>query len=223
MIEECLMSRWMIVFLLCLMLAVPLYAQDDTPTPYEIALQRIEDARRRNTRLLDLAFLGLTQVPPEIGQLSNLQELYLYYNQLTTLPPEIGQLNSLRRLYLDNNQLTSLPSEIGQLSNLCVLSLRDNNLRHLPTSLGNLWIQPENCYDIYAALYLDDNPLVSPPPEVVEQGAGETILYLRNLHKQAWYHTQRLIIGAAGGVGLFALLLLGFRWKQRGGRKSKRG
>jgi hypothetical protein len=42
--------------------------------------------------------------------------------------------------------------------------------------------------------------------------------YLRN---QAWYHTQRLIIGAAGGVGLFVLLVLGFRWKQHNGRKLK--
>ncbi len=34
-------------------------------------------------------------------------------NQLTALPPEIGQLTNLQTLYLGDNQLTTLPPEIG--------------------------------------------------------------------------------------------------------------
>ena len=34
-------------------------------------------------------------------------------NQLTALPPEIGQLTSLQNLGLDGNQLTALPPEIA--------------------------------------------------------------------------------------------------------------
>jgi Leucine-rich repeat (LRR) protein len=37
---------------------------------------------------------------------------------LTELSPEIGQLTSLDTLRLEGNQLTELPPEIGELTNL---------------------------------------------------------------------------------------------------------
>jgi len=211
------------------MITIPLYAQDDTPTPYEIALQRIEAARESNATQLDLSNLGLTELPPEIGHLSSLQALSMFDNQLTILPPEIGQLSNLRALYVVRNRLSALPPEIGQLSELCLLDLRDNNLRYLPPTISNLNFLEQNepcpfatvvptANQLSYKLFLYGNPLISPPPEVVEQGTAAVLSYLRN---QAWYHTQRLIIGAAGGIGLFALLVLCFRWKQRDGRKLK--
>ena len=39
-------------------------------------------------------------------------------NQLTALLPQIGQLLNLDLLYLPSNQLTALPPELGQLLNL---------------------------------------------------------------------------------------------------------
>ncbi|MFC0036042.1 hypothetical protein ACFFOT_10530 [Cardiobacterium valvarum] len=36
-------------------------------------------------------------MPPEIGQLGNLQTLDLQWNKLSTLPPEIGQLGNLQK------------------------------------------------------------------------------------------------------------------------------
>ncbi|MEH2305648.1 leucine-rich repeat domain-containing protein, partial [Nostoc sp.] len=47
-----------------------------------------------------------------------LTELSLSDKGLTTLPEEIVQLTNLQTLYLDNNQLNSLPQEIVQLTNL---------------------------------------------------------------------------------------------------------
>ncbi len=41
---------------------------------------------------LGLSGLALTQLPPELWQLSNLQELYLHENQLSQLSSEISQL-----------------------------------------------------------------------------------------------------------------------------------
>jgi Leucine-rich repeat (LRR) protein len=70
----------------------------------------------KNITALDLSEAGLTYLPQEIGQLSQLQWLYLNQNQLTALPAEIGQLSQLQYLYLNQNQLTALPAEIGQLS-----------------------------------------------------------------------------------------------------------
>jgi internalin A len=166
---------------------------------------------------------GLTSLPPEIGVLANLQWLSLSGTQLTALPPEIWRLTNLQVLILGGNQLTTLPAEIGRLSNLCFLDLYGNNLRSLPTTIGNLGslTQQAACSGrsdpYYHGLNLEGNPLISPPPEVVEQGTAAVLAYLRN---QAWYHMQRLIISTAAGVGLLALLLLGVRYRQSQ-RKSK--
>jgi internalin A len=43
---------------------------------------------------------SLMHVPPEIGHMENLQELWLYRNQLTEIPPEIGRLKLLKRLWV---------------------------------------------------------------------------------------------------------------------------
>jgi Leucine-rich repeat (LRR) protein len=46
----------------------------------------------KNIMALNLSRVGLTYLPPEICQLSQLQELHLSKNQITSLPTEIGHL-----------------------------------------------------------------------------------------------------------------------------------
>ena len=57
--------------------------------------------------------LELKTLFAEIGNLTNLKELFLYNNQLTCLPEEIGELTNLTGLWLDNNYLTE--TESGEL------------------------------------------------------------------------------------------------------------
>ena len=68
---------------------------------------------RNRSGILNLTAAGLTELPPEIGDLTWLSALLLGENQLTALPPEIGNLTALTRLELNENQLTALPPGIG--------------------------------------------------------------------------------------------------------------
>jgi hypothetical protein len=95
-----------------------------------------------NYLALDLNQLS-GSIPPELGNLSNLEILGLYINQLSgSIPPELGNLSNLEYLYLDSNQLTgSIPPELGNLSNLEYLYLDSNQLTgSIPPELGNLSI-----------------------------------------------------------------------------------
>ena len=81
-------------------------------------------------------------IPPELGNLSNLEDLYLTSNEISgSIPPELGNLSNLEELYFaENPQLSgSIPSSLGNLSKLEYLDLWNNQLSGtIPSSLGNL-------------------------------------------------------------------------------------
>jgi internalin A len=145
------------------------------------ALQTIKEAAQKRSTGLDLSGLGLTELPREIGELTNLRILYLRRNKISRLPTEIGnltqlselslaanpikelpaefwRLKSLKRLWLDETQLPALPAEIGTLSNLTRLALHGNRLATLPAAIGNLVNLQE--------LYLGTNQLAELPAEI---------------------------------------------------------
>ncbi len=127
---------------------------------YELAQTRIAEAEATNATTLDLSGLRLETIPPEIGNLSKLQVLYLYDNHLTELPPEIGNLSNLEVILAHNNRLTALPSEIGNLSNLQNLHLGGNQIGELPPEIGQL-VNLQR-------LSLNFNQLSDLPSEIVE-------------------------------------------------------
>ena len=80
-------------------------------------------------------------IPAELGNLSNLQVLYLLGNQLSgPIPAELGNLSNLQLLYLSENQLTGMiPPELGSLTDLRQLRLSENQLTGtIPTEMGSL-------------------------------------------------------------------------------------
>lgn len=83
--------------------------------------------------------VGITVLPPEIGDLTNLTQLHLLINQIDTLPPQIGNLTNLRTLNVGVNPIRSLPPEIGNLTNLTeLIAGGDSSLDALPPEIGNL-------------------------------------------------------------------------------------
>ena len=123
---------------------------------------------------LDLYHNQLTgEIPPELGDLSNLTYLYLNSNQLTgEIPPELGGLSNLTYLYLNSNQLTGeIPPELGGLSNLTWLYLSSNRLTgEIPPELGGLSNLTE--------LYLYGNQLTGEIPPELGRLSNLTELYL---------------------------------------------
>ncbi|MCX6580378.1 MAG: Ig-like domain-containing protein [Candidatus Aminicenantes bacterium] len=80
-------------------------------------------------------------IPPELGNLSNLQTLGLLNNQLSgALPPELEMLSNLKDLDLQENRLSGpIPPQLGNLSNIQTINLSSNLLSGtLPPQLGNL-------------------------------------------------------------------------------------
>ena len=80
-------------------------------------------------------------IPPELGNLTNLTSLDAGYNRLTgPIPPEIGGLSELQYLSLGGNELSgAIPPELGNLTNLTSLYVQINRLTGaIPPEFGNL-------------------------------------------------------------------------------------
>ena len=91
-------------------------------------------------------------IPPEIGLLSAVKDIWFFRNQLSgKVPSEISMLSNLEQLLLQHNELTAIPDEIGQLANLRKLDLSSNRLTTFPAGILEL----RSLRD----LYLSSNPL----------------------------------------------------------------
>jgi len=166
----------------------------DPNSTYGQALVKIQQAIDENTMALGLIDMGLTELPPEIGNLTNLNALWLQGNDLTSLPPEIAELKNLtilsvednlltvfpqeilsltnlKQLYLSGNYLVAIPSEIGSLSNLEILMLNRNQLTSFPPELDGF-------FDSLNMLRLDTNPKTEIPAEIVAQGTQAVLEYI---------------------------------------------
>ncbi|KAL3729709.1 hypothetical protein ACJRO7_026791 [Eucalyptus globulus] len=98
--------------------------------------------RHQRVSVLDLCSKNLIGVlPPHIGNLSFLREVYLQNNSFhAKIPPHFGRLFRLQKLRLNNNSFSGqIPSNLSYCSNLLVLNLGFNLLKgNLPTELGSL-------------------------------------------------------------------------------------
>jgi internalin A len=115
----------------------------------EIELKElIAQAKAEQWEELDLSGLDLTVLPPEIGQLTQLQRLILgridkktyesVGNQLTDLPSEIEGLTNLKFLSIFGNKLTKIPDAITSLTSLQDLDLDNNQITLIPEAIANL-------------------------------------------------------------------------------------
>ena len=138
------------------------------------AVRRLRALQNPEQTTLDWSHLGLTTLPPWIGQLRGLTVFDISNNALTDLPDSIGELIALKHFDISNNRLTQLPASITRLTGLQRLLAQRNQLQRLPAALNNL--------AALAELRVDHNQLASLPdalaimPRLVEINAAENAL-----------------------------------------------
>jgi len=128
-----------------------------------------------NLQTLCLQLNKITSLPPSIGELRLLRVLDVHFNKLRGLPATIGNLTNLALLDVSSNfhDFVALPDSIGDLVSLTELDLSFNQIHELPLSMGRL--------TNLTKLKLDENPLVVPPLEVVEQGFEAVMAHMAML------------------------------------------
>lgn len=95
-------------------------------------MSKLEALRLDNVKLIELPGGILASLP-------RLSRLEISRTRLKELPPEIGQLKNLERLIITNNRLLALlPDTLSNCSKLVFLNLFNNRLQSLPSGLANL-------------------------------------------------------------------------------------
>ncbi|CBN73941.1 Putative Leucine Rich Repeat Protein Kinase (Partial), partial [Ectocarpus siliculosus] len=156
-----------------------------------------------NLTAVEDIYLGINSltgpIPPELGKLQNLEILNLGTNFLTgTIPKELAEPKFLSELVLGENELDGeIPPQLGNLEELQALTLQDNQLTgEIPVSLGNLsWLR---------TLSLSDNLLTGEIPE----GIGQLVVR-GSLTWFLWLQNNYLTAGITAGVVVGAVILAG--------------
>ncbi|MBE9073874.1 COR domain-containing protein [Microcystis sp. LEGE 08355] len=132
-------------------------------------LELIQRAKDERAGKLDLSNKNLTEIPPEIPQLTSLQYLNLRNNQIREIPEALAHLTSLQFLDLSNNQIREIPEALAHITSLQGLDLSDNQIREIPEALAHI--------TSLQVLYLSDNQ-ISEIPEALTHLTSLQILDL---------------------------------------------
>ncbi|MCV6637117.1 leucine-rich repeat domain-containing protein [Candidatus Albibeggiatoa sp. nov. NOAA] len=177
-----------------------LYLSKNQLKVLSVSLEKLQ-----NLKILVLENNQLKKLPPSLKHLQNLNYLNLWDNQLMELPIWIGVLQSLKTLDLGNNHLSELPESFRLLYDLEELDLGGNKFEELPAwlwkleNLNRLYLDSNSIkklpkealdlnleikwdsWDIENGIYIKNNPLTSPPPEVIMQGQQAIRSYFKEL------------------------------------------
>lgn len=125
-----------------------------------------------NLRKLSLHSNKLTHLPLSTSHMMSLRFLDVHMNKLGGLPEDLENLMNLEYLDLSNNfnYLAALPESIGGLTSLIELNISHNQITALPASIGLL--------EGLQILKVEGNPLVVPPPRVVDHSVDAIKEYM---------------------------------------------
>ncbi|MDQ1353713.1 MAG: internalin, partial [Acidobacteriota bacterium] len=184
--------------------------------------QRLEKLALPYNQISDISSLnelkGLTDLSlsyNQIGDISSLNELKgltvvnLTGNQISNIS-SLNQLKGLTHLYLEGNQISDI-SSLKELKKLKQLYLMNNKITHMPAEFLDLGLEIKWGADREDGIFLEHNPLESPPVEIIKKGNDAIRQYFKSLEgeKQALNEVKVLLVGdgAAGKTSLAKALL----------------
>jgi small GTP-binding protein len=138
-----------------------------------------------------------------LNDLKNLNSLYLCHNQISDISG-LKDLKNLTTLDLSDNRISDL-SGLKDLENLTTLDLRNNQITQLPSEIVDMEMGIK--WDGNSGIILANNPLESPPIEIVKKGRSAVKAYFKSLEgeKQALNEVKVLLVGD-GGAGKTSLV-----------------
>ncbi|XP_039173679.1 probable LRR receptor-like serine/threonine-protein kinase At3g47570 [Eucalyptus grandis] len=118
------------------------------------------------------------EIPEEIENLINLEDLFMNLNQLSgVIPSNLGNLQILKRLQLSYSNLRgTIPSSLGNLTKLIQLDLHGNDFR------GQIPSHISNCRSLNALDLSDNNLSGAIPPQLIGLSSLAIFLNLSNNH-----------------------------------------
>jgi hypothetical protein len=125
-----------------------------------------------NLRKLCVHSNKLTHLPYSTSHMMSLRFLDVHMNRLGGFPEDLENLMNLEYLDLSSNfnYLVALPESIGGLISLIELNISYNQITALPASIGRL--------EKLQFLKVEGNPLLVPPPQVVDQSVDAIKEYM---------------------------------------------
>jgi hypothetical protein len=132
--------------------------------------KRLEKLVLYDTRIKDISSLK---------ELKVLTELSLHANQISDISC-LKKLRGLTFLNLYKNQISDV-SSIKELKNLKKLLLMNNEITHLPAEFLDLGMEIKWKLNNTDGIFLHDNPLETPPVEIIKQGNEAIRQYFKSL------------------------------------------
>ncbi|MCG8332150.1 MAG: leucine-rich repeat domain-containing protein, partial [Chitinophagales bacterium] len=165
-------------------------------------LSNLQSLYLNDNNISDISFLE---------KLPSLQTLWLYENVISDIS-SIKYLKNLNALQLGKNQISDI-SPLAKLENLKKIGLNNNRIKKLPQ-----WVLDFNLDIEYSdsmrnsKLVIGENPIESPPIEIVKKGRNEIKKYFDDLEKQGkdYLYEAKLLIVGDGGAGKTSLA-----WKMK--------
>jgi internalin A len=163
-------------------------------------LRRLTTLKLFNNDLTDISALQ---------ELNWLTTLYLSGNRFTDISV-LQRLSDLTTLVLSDNHLTDI-FILQELTKLTRLDLRNNQIKQLPEALVDLgmeiYMDEKLRFSGDKGIFLYDNPLETPPPEIIRKGKDAVKAYFRSLEKgELPLNEAKVILVGDGGAGKTSLV-----------------
>ncbi len=117
--------------------------------------------------------------------------LAFWDEKLLRLPALLSKFQQLEKLVLPSNRISDI-SSLKELKNLKHLYLMDNRITHMPAEFLDLGLDIKwKIGPPYEDIFLGDNPLESPPAEIIKKGNEAIRKYFKSLAREQQALKQR--------------------------------